>query len=59
MRHKEENELAIREALASTRMEGLAVTPDIERSVRRILSGEITVEQRIRQIKESWRKERL
>lgn len=59
MRNKEENELAIREALASTRMEGLAVTPDIERNVRRILNGEITVEQRIRQIKESWKKERV
>ena len=59
MHQKEKYELAIREALASTRMEGLAVTPDIEKNVRRILSGEITVEQRIRQIKESWRKERV
>ena len=59
MHQKEKNELAIREALASTRMEGLAITPDIERNVRRILNGEITVEQRIRQIKENWRKERV
>ena len=59
MHQKEKNELAIREALASTRMEGLAVSPEIEKNVRRILNGEITVEQRIRQIKENWRKERV
>ena len=59
MHQKEKNELAIREALASTRMEGLAVSSEIEKNVRRILNGEITVEQRIRQIKESWRKERV
>lgn len=59
MRCKEKNELAIQEALASTRMEGLTVTPEIERNVRRILSGEITVEERIRQLKENWSKERV
>lgn len=58
MHHKVKNELAIREALASTRIEGLAVTPEIEKNVRRILNGEITVEQRLRQIKENWSKER-
>lgn len=59
MRCKEKNELAIQEALASTRMEGLTVTPEIERNVRRILSGEITMEERIRQLKENWSEERV
>lgn len=59
MRRKKKNELAIQEALASTRMEGLTVTPEIERNVRRILSGETTVEERIRQLKENWGKERV
>ena len=51
VRYHEVNELAIREALASTRMEGLTVTSEIEQNVRRILNGEITVEQRIREIR--------
>ena len=52
MRYHKVNEQAIQGALASTRMEGLPVTADIERNVRRILNGEITVEQRIQEIKE-------
>ena len=59
MRYQDTNELAIREALASTRMEGLTVTPEIERSVRRILNGEITVEQRVREIREKHHKKQV
>lgn len=53
------NEQAIQGALASTRMEGLPVTADIERNVRRILNGEITVEQRILEIKERRSKKQV
>jgi hypothetical protein len=40
-------------------MEGLPVTADIERNVRRILSGEITVEQRIQEIREKRHKKQV
>lgn len=53
------NEQAIQGALASTRMEGLPVTADIARNVRRILNGEITVEQRIQEIKERRSKKQM
>lgn len=59
MRYHEVNEKAIQGALASTRMEGLPVTADIERNVRRILSGEITVEQRIQEIRETRHKKQV
>lgn len=59
MRYHEVNEQTIQEALASTRMEGLPVTADIERNVRRILSGEITVEQRIQEIRENRHKKQV
>ena len=55
MSYDELNELSIREAIASSRMEGLPVTADIERRIRRVLSGEISLEDRIRQIKEKQR----
>lgn len=59
MRYQKVNEQAIQGALASTRMEGLPVTADIERNVRRILNGEITVEQRIQEIKERRSKKQV
>lgn len=59
MRYHKVNEQAIQGALASTRMEGLPVTADIERNVRRILNGEITVEQRIQEIKERRSKKQV
>lgn len=59
MRYHKANEQAIQGALASTRMEGLPVTADIERNVRRILNGEITVEQRIQEIKERRSKKQV
>lgn len=52
MSYDELHELSIREAIASSRIEGLPVTADIERRIRRILSGEVSLEERIRQIKE-------
>lgn len=52
MGYDELNELSIREAITSSRIEGLPVTADIERRIRRVLSGEISLEDRIRQIKE-------
>ena len=55
MSYDELNELSIREAIASSRMEGLPVTADMERRIRRVLSGEISLEDRIRQIKEKQR----
>lgn len=55
MSYDELNELSIQEAIASSRMEGLPVTVDIERRIRRVLSGEISLEERIRQIKEKQR----
>ena len=55
MSYNELNELSIWEAIASSRMEGLPVTADIERRIRRVLSGEISLEDRIRQIKEKQR----
>lgn len=59
MRYHKVNEQTIQGALASTRMEGLPVTADIERNVRRILNGEITVEQRIQEIKERRSKKQV
>lgn len=59
MRYHEINEQAIQGALASTRMEGLPVTAAIERNVRRILNGEITVEQRIQEIREKRHKKQV
>ena len=55
MNYDELNELSIQEAIASSRIEGLPVTADIERRIRRILSGEVSLEERIRQIKEKQR----
>lgn len=55
MSYDELNELSIQEAIASSRMEGLPVTADMERRIRRVLSGEISLEDRIRQIKEKQR----
>lgn len=55
MSYDELNELSIQEAIASSRMEGLPVTADMERRIRRVLSGEISLEDRIRQIKENQR----
>ena len=49
------NELSIREAIASSRMEGLPVNAGMERRIRRVLSGEISLKDRIRQIKEKQR----
>lgn len=59
MEYNGKNERALREALASARMEGLSVTPEIEENVRRILNGELTVEERIRQIKEEQRRKQV
>lgn len=59
MSYDELNELSIQEAIASSRIEGLPVTADIERRIRRILSGEISLEERIRQIKEKQRAKRV
>lgn len=53
MSYDELNELSIQEAIASSRMEGLPVNADMERRIRRVLSGEISLEDRIRQIKKS------
>jgi hypothetical protein len=50
---------ALREAIASTRMEGLPITPEIEENIRRMLSGELTIEQRVEQIKEAQRRKRV
>ncbi len=52
-------EHALREAIASTRIEGLPVTPEIEENIRRMLSGELTIEERIEQIKEKQRRKRV
>ncbi len=51
MEYDDVKERAVREALASAQMEGLPVTPEIEKKVRRLIDGEFTVEERIRQIK--------
>ena len=59
MNYYELNELSIQEAIASSRIEGLPVTADIERRIRRILSGEVSLEERIRQIKEKQRVKRV
>ena len=59
MSYDELNELSIQEAIASSRIEGLPVTADIERRIRRILSGEVSLEERIRQIKEKQRVKRV
>ncbi|MCI9666705.1 MAG: antitoxin VbhA family protein [Angelakisella sp.] len=59
MNYDELNELSIQEAIASSRIEGLPVTADIERRIRRILSGEVSLEERIRQIKEKQRVKRV
>lgn len=55
MGNNELNELSIREAIASSWIEGLPVTADIERRIRLILSDEVSLEDRIRQIKEKQR----
>jgi hypothetical protein len=51
MNKKISAERAIRSAFASARMEGLNVTPEVERNVRLIVSGKVTVEERVRQLK--------
>lgn len=59
MEYNEKNECVLREALASARMEGLPVTPQVEKNVRKILSGEITVEERLRQIQKAQQEKRV
>lgn len=59
MEYNDKNERALREALASVRMEGLPVTPEIGENVRRILNGELTAEERIRQVKEELRRKQV
>lgn len=51
MNRKISSERAIRSAFASARMEGLKVTPEVERNVRLIVSGRVTVEERVRQLR--------
>lgn len=53
------SECAIQEALASARMEGLPVTPETEKNIRRIINGEITVEDRIEEIKKRQKARQL
>ncbi len=49
-------EQAIREAVFSAQMEGLRVTAETERRIRKILDGELTVEERVQQLKSNARK---
>jgi hypothetical protein len=49
-------ERVIQNAFASARMEGSEITPEIERNARRIVSGEATIEECVREIlSEQWR----
>ncbi|MDR1736915.1 MAG: antitoxin VbhA family protein [Oscillospiraceae bacterium] len=48
------NEMAIRNAEASLRMEGLRPSPEVLRECKRILDGEITYEQYIEKLKEKY-----
>jgi len=43
-------ERAIQNAFASARMEGSEITSEIERNVRRIVSGEATVEECVKEM---------
>lgn len=49
-------EQAIREAVFSAQMEGLRVTAETERRIRKILDGELTVEERVQQLKSNARR---
>ena len=51
-------EQAVREAVCSAQMEGLRVTAETERRIRKILDGELTVEERVQQLKSNARKRR-
>ena len=43
-------EAALRTAFASSRMEGLEVTPEVESNCRRLLDGEISVAELVQEI---------
>ena len=49
----EEQEKSLNSALASARVEGFQVTPQIEENCKRIISGEISVSEYIRQVTEA------
>jgi len=51
MNYNDKKEQALKNAFASTRMEGYNITSQAECNARKILSGELTVEQRVLQIK--------
>lgn len=51
MQKNASREQALKNAYASARMEGFTVTPDNERDCRRLLNGEISVEQLVAEIK--------
>lgn len=50
---------AIKNALASTRMEGYTITPENERDIRRIVSGEISTTELFAKIKEKHAAKRV
>jgi len=45
-------EAALRSAFASSRMEGFEITPEVEANCRRLLNGEISVDELVQQIKD-------
>ena len=50
-------ERALRNAIASTEMEGYRVTPRLERDCRRLLNGEISVETLVREMLQRGKEE--
>jgi len=43
-------EKAIQNAFASARMEGFEITPEIESNVRRVVSGEATIDECVKEM---------
>lgn len=54
MKQVEKYNRALKNALASARMEGFTVTPDTEETCKKLLSGRLTTVQMVEEVKQKY-----